>query len=106
MRAEELWRLERAERMMIRRMCGVTLKDRCKSDELRKRLEIEDVEDVVRKSRLGWFDHLERKTSFSGLKLSYNYYRSIIHLATLYIMNNRSEREKHKYKRFIFRYIS
>ena len=46
---------------MIRWMCGVTLKDRCKSEELRKRLDIEDVADVVRKSRLGWFGHLERK---------------------------------------------
>ena len=46
---------------MIRWMCGVTLKDRCRSDELRKRLDIEDVADVVRKSRLGWFGHLERK---------------------------------------------
>ena len=35
---------------------------RCsKSEELRKRLDIEDVTDVVRKSRLGWFGHLERK---------------------------------------------
>ena len=61
MRVEEIRRLERAERMMIRWMCGVTLKDRCKSEELRKRLDIEDVADVVRKSRLGWFGHLERK---------------------------------------------
>ena len=61
MRAEEIRRLERAERMMIRWMCGVTLKDRCKSDELRKRLDIEDVADVVRRGRLGWFGHLERK---------------------------------------------
>ena len=34
---------------------------RHQSEELRKRLEIEDVADVVRKSRLGWFGHLERK---------------------------------------------
>ena len=40
MRVEELWRLERAERMMIRWMCGVTLKDRYKGEELRKRLDI------------------------------------------------------------------
>ena len=39
----------------------MTLKDRCMSEELRKRLDIEDVADVVRKSRLGWFGHLERK---------------------------------------------
>ena len=61
MRAEEVRRFERAERMMIRWMYGVTLRDRCKSEELRKRLDIEDVVDVVRKSRLRWFGHLERK---------------------------------------------
>ena len=47
--------------MMIRWMCGVTLKDRCNSEELRKRLEIEDAADVVRMSRLGWFGDSERK---------------------------------------------
>ena len=61
MRVEELWRLERADRMMIRWICGVTLKDRCKGEELRKRLDIEDVADEIRRSRLRWFGHLERK---------------------------------------------
>ena len=42
-------------------LCGVTLKDRCKSEELRKRLDIEDVADVIRKSRLRWYGHFERK---------------------------------------------
>ena len=54
MRAEEMRRMERTERMMIKWTRGVTLKDRCKSEELRKRLDIEDVADVVRKSRIGW----------------------------------------------------
>ena len=39
----------------------MTLKGRYKSEELKKRLDIEDVADVVRKSYLGWFGHLERK---------------------------------------------
>ena len=39
----------------------MALKNRCKTEELRKRLEAEDVADVVEKSRLGWFGHLERK---------------------------------------------
>ena len=60
MRVEELRRLERAERMMIRWMCGVTLKDRCKSEEYETPV-IEDIADVIRRSRLGWFGHLERK---------------------------------------------
>jgi len=41
----------------------VTL-NKCKREEafgVRKRLEIEDDADVVRKSRLGWLDHMERK---------------------------------------------
>ena len=42
-------------------MRGVTSKDRCKSGALRKRLDIEDVADVIRKSRLRWFGHMERK---------------------------------------------
>ena len=36
------------------------MKDGCKSEELRKRLDAEDVADVVRKSRLRWYGHLER----------------------------------------------
>ena len=35
--------------------------DRCKSEELRKRLDMEDVADVVSKIRLRWFVHLKRK---------------------------------------------
>ncbi len=46
MRVEEMRRMERTKRTMIRWMCGVTLKDRCKSEELRKRLKIEDAADV------------------------------------------------------------
>lgn len=48
MRVEELRRLERTGRMMIRWMCEVTLKDIYKSEELRKRLGIDDVADVVK----------------------------------------------------------
>ena len=54
-------RLERAERIMIRWMCGVTLKDRNSSEELRKRLGIVSVSDKVRQGRLRWFGHVERK---------------------------------------------
>ena len=34
MKAEDLARLEKAERMMVQKMCGVSLKDRKHSDEL------------------------------------------------------------------------
>ena len=60
-RVEDMQRLERAERMMLRWMCGVSLKDRVKIDELLQRLHIESVSDVVRRGRLRWFGHVERK---------------------------------------------
>ena len=61
MKVEEMERLERTERMMVRWMCGVTLKDRNSSEELLSRLKIESVSDVVRRGRLRWFGHVERK---------------------------------------------
>ena len=46
--------MERAERMMIRWMCKVTLKDRIHTDELRQRLGVDSVVEVVRQGRHGW----------------------------------------------------
>ena len=66
--------MERTERVMIRWMCGVTLKDRCKSEELRTRLEIEDIANVVRKRRLAWFGHLERNDAGAWVYVSMQKY--------------------------------
>ena len=54
MKVEDKQRLERAERMMVRHMCGVILKDKKPSEELRQRLGIDSVSDVIRRSRLRW----------------------------------------------------
>ena len=48
MKAEDMQRLERTERMMVRWMCGVRLSDRKASAELLSRLDIESVSVVVR----------------------------------------------------------
>ena len=48
----DMQRLERAEKMMVRHMYGVTLKARKSSEELRQRLGIESVTEVVRRGRL------------------------------------------------------
>ena len=53
--------LERAEKMMIRWMCGVTLRNGKTSEEIRNRLGIVSVSDLVRQGRLRWFGHVERK---------------------------------------------
>ena len=42
-------------------MCGVTLRDKVPTVELRRRLGIEGVVEVMRRGRLRWFGHVERK---------------------------------------------
>ena len=61
MKAENLHSLERAERMMVRWMCGVSLKDRKRSEDLYSLLGVRSVAKVVRHGRLRWFGHVERK---------------------------------------------
>ena len=62
MKADDLRSLERTERMMVRWMCGVSLKDKRCSEDLCNLLGINCVADVVRRGRLRWFGHLERKS--------------------------------------------
>ena len=60
MKVEDMDRLVRAERMMVRSMCGVSLKDRKESAELLNRMGIRSVVEVVEKGRLRWYGHVER----------------------------------------------
>ena len=60
-KVEDMQRLERTERMMIRWMCGVRLSDKKASAELLSRLDIESDSVVVRRGRLRWFGHVKRK---------------------------------------------
>ena len=60
-RVDDMRRLERAERFMVRWMCGVSLTQRRTTRELLDSLGVEAVETVVRRGRLGWFGHVERK---------------------------------------------
>jgi hypothetical protein len=55
--------LERTERMMARWMCGVTLKHRQSSQDLLEHLGIVGVAERVRRGRLRWFGHVERKNA-------------------------------------------
>ena len=54
-------RLVRTENSIVRWMSGVTLKDRRPSEELRCGLGIVGMDRVVRRGRLRWFGHVERK---------------------------------------------
>ena len=53
--------MERNENVMLRWMCGVTLRDKVPTVELKRRLGIEGVVEVMRWGRLRWFGHVERK---------------------------------------------
>jgi hypothetical protein len=61
MGVEDIRRLERTEKTMIRWMSGVTLRNGKTSEEIRNRLGIVSVSDLVRQGRLRWFGHVERK---------------------------------------------
>ena len=62
-KVEDMQRLERTERMMVSWMCGVSLKSRMLGEKLNARLGIEAISEVVRRGRLRWYGHLERKSS-------------------------------------------
>ena len=62
MKRANLQSLERTERMMVRWMCGVSLKDRKRSVDLYSLLGVQSVDEVVRRGRLRWFGHVERKS--------------------------------------------
>ena len=61
MKVADLNRLERTDRMMVRWIYGVSLKDRYPTVDLYQSLGVENVAEVVRCSRLRWFGHVECK---------------------------------------------
>src|SRR3989441_5543272 len=61
MKKDDMQRLVRTENSMVRWRSGGTLKDRRRTNDLRKGLGIESVDRVVSRGRLRWFGHVERK---------------------------------------------
>jgi len=57
-RKENVVALQRAEMRMVRSMCGIKLKDRFPSKELRDRLGIDDIALVLQQNRLRWYGHV------------------------------------------------
>src|SRR5271163_3132624 len=60
-KVNDVRQLERAENTMVRWMCGVSLRDRMRFADLRERLDIVFVDEVLRRGRLRWYGHVERK---------------------------------------------
>jgi len=61
MKVEDMQRLERTERLIVRWTCGVSLKNRMSSEDLNRRLGVVGVAEIVRRGCLRCFGHLERK---------------------------------------------
>jgi len=64
-RKENVMALQRAEIRMVRWMCGVKLKDRLPSKELRARLGVDDIA-LVQQNRLRWYGHVCEKVTMTG----------------------------------------
>ena len=62
MKKVNLHSLERKEWMTVRWMFRVSLKDRKRSVDLCSLLGVQSVSEVVRRGRLRWFGHVERKS--------------------------------------------
>ena len=58
---ENVVTLQRAEMRMVRWMCGIKLKDRFPSKELRDRVGIDEIALVLQQNRLRWYGHVLRK---------------------------------------------
>ena len=59
-KVEDVGQLKQTEMQMVRWMCGASLSDRKPSDELKDRLGIESITDVMHQMHLRWFGHVER----------------------------------------------
>ena len=64
MKADTLNRLRRNDHVMIRWICNVIAKDEVSSDSLLTKLGIQDLDVVLRTSRLRWFGHVECSTGW------------------------------------------
>ena len=68
MNKEDTDRLERADRAMIRWICGVPFRDMVPSLKLSGRLGLKSIQEVMRDKRLRWFGHVERSGEDSWIR--------------------------------------
>ena len=72
MKKENLNWLEKTEHTMMRRMCGVTLRERVLSKELYSRLGMDSIPPTVTRSRLRCMDMCRERTIWTGLNVVLN----------------------------------
>ena len=72
MKNSHMEKLERADNAMVRRMCGVRLCDRRRSEDLRAKLGLLDIATIVlRRSRLWWFGHVQRREDSDWIRKAF-----------------------------------
>ena len=72
-RKENVVALQRAEMRMVRWRCGVKLKDRLPSKELRERLGVDDIALILQQNRLCWYGYVLRKDDDDWVKKCMEY---------------------------------
>ena len=58
---EDISKMQRSEKRMLRWMTGVSLSERKSNESVRSMLAIDDIAEVMRQNRLRWFGHVERR---------------------------------------------
>jgi len=57
---EDVGRVKSAEMRMLRLICGGTVRDKARNEEIRERTEVESIEEHLREQLLRWFGHMKR----------------------------------------------
>ena len=65
---EDIRKIQRSEMKMLRWMTGVSLSERKSNECVRSMLAIDDVAEVMRRNRLRWFGHVERRDELCWIK--------------------------------------
>ena len=67
-RIEDIRKIQRSEMRMLRWMTGVSLSESKSNECVRSMLAIDDVAEVIRRNRLRWFGHVERRDELCWIK--------------------------------------
>ena len=65
---EDIRKMQRSEMRMLRWMTGVSLSERKSNECVRNMLAIDDIGEVMRRNRLRWFGHVERRDELCWIK--------------------------------------